>query len=64
VEPVNHSAPIDLEEIFTYDYPTMDHERRRLPDSLEEIYNRRRLHSALGYLLPLEYETLNVQSAA
>jgi putative transposase len=52
------------EEIFAYDYQTMDDVMRRLPYFLEEIYNRRRLHSALGYLPPHEYETLNAQSAA
>ena len=52
------------EEIFAYDYQTMDDVIRRLPYFLEEIYNRRRLHSALGYLPPQECETLNAQTAA
>ena len=36
----------------------------RLPHFLEDIYNRKRLHSALGYRPPEEYEALHAQTAA
>jgi putative transposase len=36
----------------------------RLPHFLEEIYNRKRLHSSLGYLPPEEYEALHGCPAA
>lgn len=52
------------EEIFAFDYSTVEDVVRRLPHFLEEVYNRRRLHSSLGYMPPAEYETLNRQSAA
>ena len=44
------------EEIYAYEYKTMGDVAERLPRFLEEVYNRRRLHSALGYVPPEEYE--------
>lgn len=52
------------EEILAFDYQTMQDVLNRLPHFLEEIYNRRRLHSSLGYMPPHEYETINSRSAA
>ncbi|MBX5446294.1 integrase core domain-containing protein [Sphaerobacter sp.] len=52
------------EKVLLNDYRTPDDVVRRLPHFLEEVYNRRRLHSALGYLPPSEFEALHRPSAA
>jgi transposase InsO family protein len=46
------------EEVYLYEYETIDDARARLPCFLEEVYNRKRLHSALGYVPPEEFEDL------
>ena len=45
------------EEIFANDC-TIDDLANRLPNFLEEVYNRRRLHSSLGYRPPEEFESV------
>jgi len=44
------------EEIYALEYETLNDLRNRLPRFLDEIYNRRRIHSTLGYLTPEEFE--------
>ena len=46
------------EKIFANDYSTIDDLTNRLPHFLEEVYNRRRLHSSLGYRPPEEFESV------
>jgi transposase InsO family protein len=44
------------EEIFANHYATVADVVDRLPHFLEEVYNRKRLHSSLDYKPPVEYE--------
>ena len=44
------------EEVYLYEYETINDVTARLPHFLEEVYNRKRLHSAIGYIPPFEFE--------
>jgi transposase InsO family protein len=44
------------EEIYANRYDNLDHLRANIEEFIEQYYNRRRLHSALGYRSPEEFE--------
>ena len=47
---------LKCEEIYLWDYQSLEDVRRRVPYFLQEVYNQKRLHSALGYVTPEEFE--------
>ena len=47
---------LKYEEVHLSNYETYGDVIERLPHFIEEMYNKKRLHSALGYLPPEEYE--------
>jgi putative transposase len=47
---------LKYEEVHLWNYETYDDVIERLPFFLEEVYNRRRLHSSIGYRPPTEFE--------
>lgn len=54
---------LKYEEIYMNDYDTLREVRDSVQHFIEAVYNRKRLHSALGYLPPVEFEaTLSQQS--
>ena len=45
------------EEVDASEYRDLDHARSAIGTFIEEIYNRQRLHSALGYRSPVSMKT-------
>jgi transposase InsO family protein len=47
---------LKYEEVYRTEYRTLEDARASMGEFLDNIYNRERLHSALGYRPPLEFE--------
>lgn len=50
------------EEVFLSDYQNLTEARASIRRFIDQVYNRKRLHSALGYLPPAEFEHRFCQS--
>ncbi|HDY8144662.1 TPA: IS3 family transposase [Vibrio vulnificus] len=49
---------LKVELIYAEDYQTVEEARMGIFEYIEVFYNRRRRHSALGHVSPVEYESL------
>jgi transposase InsO family protein len=55
---------LKYEEVYLFEYENFAEARRRIGQFLERVYNEKRLHSALGYLPPVEYEQTVLERAS
>ena len=55
---------LKYEEVYRTEYEDLGHARASIGQFLEKVYNEKRLHSALQYLSPSEFERRQSQHAA
>ena len=55
---------LKYEEVYLWDYQSLEDVKSRIPYFLQEVYNQKRLHSALGYVTPQDFEQAELASVA
>jgi putative transposase len=57
-------ATLKKEEVYLEEYHSFEHAQERIGRYIDDMYNRRRLHSKLGYASPEEFEAMIGEAAA
>jgi len=52
------------EEVYLWQYETFSDVAERIPYFILDVYDRKRLHTALGYRPPEEFESLLTENAS
>jgi len=55
---------IKQEEVYLWEYESFSDVIERIPYFIEDVYNKKRLHSSLGYRPPEEYERLLIENSS
>jgi len=51
---------LKYEEVYLWNYKTFNDVIQRIPYFIQEVYNKKRLHSSIGYVPPEEFEGIIV----
>ena len=54
---------LKYEEVYVKEYESVSDARRSIGHFIEIVYNQRRLHSALGYVTPAEFEAAHLEES-
>lgn len=55
---------LKYEEVYLWEYRTINEVKERIPFFIQQVYNKKRLHSALDYQSPEEFESVHFTQSA
>ncbi len=62
-QPESFFRTLKVEEVYLQEYGSFAQASACISEFIEDVYNQKRLHSALGYLPPVEFEEKVQQKA-